>query len=291
MLRLCVLLCLLAGVGTPDAALEWKWKENDEFWVEYATEYDETIAIKEKPQKRHETFSGVFQLTVGKVTDGGITLSVKVHKFDYTGETTKPVAEKMAGATFEVTLDKHLDITGISGLDKVAREVPGAATIGEARLKFHQTMAETLNRYWLNELLLAMPDKAAKPGEPWEDRSVMDVPPMGRLGIHRTLKDEGSTKDEGKDLRKIAVETKFEWTPSQGEGGILPFKIQKVETKSSEGSTTALFDPEAGRLVKSSAKHKYAFALKVVFGGALLDIEIDRDQTQELRVLDKSPLK
>lgn len=291
MLRLWIGFCLAATFSAPDAALEWKWKENDDFWVEYASEYDEKTLLAGKETNKHETFNAVFHLTVQKVVDGGSTLSVKVHKFDYSGEQTKPVTERLPGATFEVTLDKALAITRISGLDKVVREVPGAETSGEARLKFLQTVAETTNRFWLAELLLAMPNKATKPGDQWEQKSAMDVPPMGRMVMLRSLKDEGSVNDGGKDLRKIAVDMKFEWTPTPGDGGILPLKFEKIETKRSEGSTTALFDPEAGRLVKNSSKQKYVLALKLAFGGAVQDVDLEREQTHELRVLDKSPLK
>ena len=291
MLRICIGFFFIAAGAAPDGALEWKWKENDEFWVEVATDYDQKTTIGEKEQKRRESFRGVFQLTVQKVADGGPTLSVKVHQFDYSGDRTKPVAEKMEGATFEVTLDRQLTITGMNGLDKVAREVPGAATTGEARLKFHQTIAETMNRYWLTDLLLAMPGKATKPGEPWEQKSVLDIPPMGRVAMNRTLKDDGSATHDGNNVRKIAVDVKFEWIPSNVEGGFLPFKVEKVETKKSDCTTTALFDPEAGRLVKSSSTQKYTLAMKMLFGGAVQDVETERDQTQELRVLDKNPLK
>jgi len=291
MMRLCFSLCLVVGVGTPDAALEWKWNENDEFWVEYSNEVDEKIKARGAEQKKHESSSGVFRITVGKVTDGGPTLSVKIHKLEYSGGQPSPVADKMPGATFEVALDKKLAITGMSGLDKVAREVPGAATAGEARLKLLQTIAETMNRYWLSELLLAMPNKPTTPDEEWEQKSVMDIPPMGRVGMLRTLKDGGTEKNDGKDVRKIAVDLKYEWTPSPPEAGGLPFKVESVETKRSEGSTTALFDPEAGRLVKSSSKRKYTFAVKLAFGTAIQEIEIERDQTHQLRVLDKNPLK
>jgi len=292
MLRLWTGLLLLAAVAAPDVPLEWKWKENDQFWVEYASEYDDRNTIGGGDQKAHETVRGVFQLTVQKAeADRSAILGVKVHKFVFSNLQAKPLTEKLEGSAFEVTLDPQLAITRIAGLEKVVQSLPGSEGMDKNQLKFLQTILESMNRYWLTELLIAMPNKATKPGDPWEQKSTLNIEPLGQLMMHRSLKDGGPVQDGGRELRKITMDVKFECTPFKGEDKLLPFKVEKMEMKRSECTTEATFDPVAGRLVRSASKQKYAMHLKLDIGGTIREGDNEREQTHEVRVLDRSPLK
>jgi hypothetical protein len=292
MLRLWTGLLLLAALAAPDLPLEWKWKENDQFWVEYASEYEDRNTIAGAEQKTHETVRGLFQLTVQKAeADRSATLGVKVHKFVFSNLQAKPLTEKLEGGAFEVTLDPQLNITRIVGLEKVVQSLPGADGMDKTQRKFLQTILESMNRYWLTELLIAMPNKATKPGDQWEQKSTLNIEPLGQLIMQRSLKDGGPVQDGGKELRKITMDVKFECTPFKGEEKLLPFKVEKMEMKRSECSTDAAFDPAAGRLVKSASKQKYTMHVRMDIGGTIREGDNEREQTHDVRVLDKSPLK
>lgn len=283
-------LFLLAAAA--DEPLEWKWKENDQFWVEYSSEYEDKSSLAGEGPKQHESVRGVFHLTVHKANrDGNVTLSVKVLKFNLSNLQGKPLAEKLEGSTFEVALDARLAITRISGLEKVVKALPGSENIEEAQFKFLQGILESLNRYWLTETFIAMPNKATKPGDQWEQKSTLNIEPIAQMIMHRTLKDGGGVKEEGKDLRKITMDVKFEVAPYKGENRLLPFTIEKVEVKKSECATTAYFDPAAGRLFKSASTQKYAMRLKMDVGGTAREVDTEREQTHSVRIVDKSPLK
>lgn len=280
------------GVGAPDTPLEWKWKENDQFWVEYASEYQDKNTFGGAEQKSHETVNGVFQLTVRKANaDRSATLGVKVHKFDFSNAQAKPLSEKLTGSDFEVSLDPQLAITRIAGLEKVIQALPGAEEMDKNQFRFLKTIVESMNRYWLTELLIAMPNRATKPGDQWEQKTTLNLDPLGLLIMQRSLKDAGPVQEDGKELRKITMDVKFDCTPSKNEDNVLPFKIETMEMKRSECTTAATFDPAAGRLVRSASKQKYAMHLKMDIGGTAREGDNEREQTHEVRVLDKSPLK
>jgi len=293
MMRCWTALLLLTAVAAPDTPLEWKWKDNDHFWVEYASEYQDKNTFAGAEQKQHETVAGVFEITVVKANaDRSVTLGVKVHKFDFSNVQAKPLAEKLRGADFDVSIDPQLAITKISGLEKVVKALPGADEgLDKNQLKFLVTIVESMNRYWLTELLIAMPNKATKAGDQWEQKSTLNLDPIGLLIMQRSLKDGGPVQEDGKELRKITMDVKFDCTPSKNEDNLLPFKIETMEMKRSECTTVATFDAAAGRLVKSSSKQKYEMHLKMEIAGTPREGDNEREQTHEIRVLDKSPLK
>jgi len=292
MMRSWTALLLLTAVAAPDTPLEWKWKENDQFWVEYASEYQDRNTFAGAEQKQQATVSGVFEVTVRKANaDRSVTLGVKVHKFDFSNPSAKPLAEKLTGADFDVSLDPQLAITKIGGLEKVVKALPGADEMNPNQFKLLVTIVESMNRYWLTEFLIAMPNKATKTGDQWEQKTTLNLDPLGLLIMQRSLKDAGPVQEDGKELRKITMDVKFDCTPSKNEANVLPFKIEKMEMKRSECSTVATFDAAAGRLVKSASKQKYAMHLKMDIAGTPQEGDNEREQTHDIRVLDKSPLK
>ena len=292
MVRTCVVLLLLAPLAPADEPLEWKWKENDQFWVEYSSEYEDKNNITGVEVKQKDNVHGVFHVTVAKVNpDRSLTLSVKIHKFAFSNLQAQPLTKFLEGSTFEVALDPQLAITRMSGLEKVVKALPGSEEMDKSQSQFMQTLLESMNRYWLTEMLIAMPNKATKPGDQWEQKSSYNLDPLAQLVMHRSLKDGGTAQEDGKELRKITMDVKFDCTPYQGESNVLPFKIDKLEMKRSECSTTAHFDAAAGRLVKSSSRQKYAMNLQFKIEGTARGGDMERQQTHLVRIFDKSPLK
>jgi hypothetical protein len=292
MLRSLTAFLLLAAVLAPDAPLEWKWKENDQFWVQYASEYHDKNTFAGAEQKQQATVKGVFQITVQKANaDRSAVLGVKVHKFDFSNVQAKPLADKLSGADFEVSVDPGLTITKIDGLEKVIKALPGADEMDKGQFKFMVRIVEGMNRYWLTELLIAMPNKETKAGDQWEQKTTLNLDPLGLLIMQRRLKDAGPVQEDGKELRKITMDVTFDCSPSKNEDNVLPFKIEKMEMKRSECSTVAVFDPAAGRLMKSASKQSYAMHLKMDIAGTSREGDNEREQTHDIRVLDRNPLK
>jgi len=280
----------LAGAAAPDAPLEWKWKEGDSFWVEYSTEFSDKSNISGQDLKQNEKINAVFQVGVQKASADGPTLSVKVHQFKFSNPDAQPLADKLQGSTFEVGLDAQLAVVRMSGLEKVVLALEGGETLSKGERKMITGILEAMNGYWLSELLIAMPGKPTKPGDRWEQKSVISLPPIGQLVMSRSLKDDGAVQEGGKDLRKISLDVKFAVEPYKGELDA-PVKIEKIEVKKSDCTTTAFFDPAAGRLVKSESRQKYSMHLTMQLEGKNQEADQERDQTHRIRVLAESPLK
>lgn len=275
-----------AQAGEP---LAWKWKEKDQFYVEYSTEFKETAKLLCNDIKQEEKLSGLFRITVKESLKDGVVLEVKAEKFDFTNLQAKPLIDEMKGAEFEVVLSDKMEILRIKGLDAVIKKVPGSDQLDKKSFNFLLTMLEGLNRTWITEAFLAMPNKEVKEGDSWGQRCVIDLPPIGTLTSRRTIKDAGAAKVEGVDMRKLTTVSTFSFAPFKGEDNILPFKIEEIEIKDSNCETTTYFDPAAGRIHKSETKQKYSTLMSLNVNGMKVEGKSEREQSHLVRFHPKKP--
>jgi hypothetical protein len=78
--------------------------------------------------------------------------------------------------------------------------------------------------------------------------------------------------------------------PGANAGAGLPFKIKKVEVKSSSAKGTILFNSDLGRMESSTGESKIAGKMLFDFIGQQVDVDLTQTQTSTIRTSDSNPL-
>lgn len=273
-------------------ALAWKWRQGDHFFLDLRTEYKEKMLLMGKQIDKADEMKMVLGVTVGESGPGGVSLALKVERFSGRGQEIKGLEPFFKGATVKVTISREMRVTRIDGLaeaiEKALEKAGGGGTPQEKALV--ETALRALFQYWLEESLVAAPERATKKGDSWKQVTEMDALALGKLRTQRTLTDEGPETVGGKELRKFAFTGMMDYTvPKAGQPNPFPFTVKRVDLKKQSYRGTALFDGAAGRLARSDVKMSTHIAMTLEVQGMNHDAEAHRDQSFEVRILDKLP--
>ncbi len=136
----------------------------------------------------------------------------------------------------------------------------------------------------------ALPNKEIDPkgdSKTWKRTSVLDMGPIGKYENAYTYTYEG--KDD-KKLDKIKVEAKLTYKePADGGGvGALPFRIKKAKLESQPSTGTILYNPNLGRIDKSSMKLELKGDLEIEIGGQTTTVNLSQTQETNVESSDKN---
>jgi hypothetical protein len=201
----------------------------------------------------------------------------------------KVLADRMQpliGAEFQLTLGPDLKAAKVEGyqelLDKFGKV--------NARVKdlIGAILTEDSIKYISDQCFAFTPPREVKKGDTW----TADIKlPLGSLG---SWSGQYRNTYEGKadNLDKIKVEVaslNYEPPVAKGATGV-PFKVKKVELKSSSGTGTLLFDTDKGRV--ANATYLAVIQSKVLSeaDGREMEVAMKQDQKVTIKTSDKNPL-
>lgn len=289
--------------------LKWKFTKDKPFYQVMTTTTDQTMKVMNNDVKQTQKQTFYFSWTPIK-QDGdswvirqkieGVKLSIDIggSKIEYDSTvpatTNNPLNEffkALVGTEFDLTLNtKTMKVTKVEGREKFV----------EALVKANQQMKPLLEKILSEKALIdmaeptfaAVPDKQVKKGDTWKRESILDMGPIGKYENTYTYTYEGKDTKENK-LDKIKVDTTLVYKAPQGDSSTsgLPFKITGADLKSKDASGTILFNPEKGRVEKSTVKLELSGKLKIQIGGATTDVELSQTQTTDVQTSDESKLK
>jgi hypothetical protein len=257
-----VLLSLTLAAPVPkdvSSDLTWKFKKGDTFYVKYDSETTSEVAGAGVGggNGSTQTTAVVCQFTVASADDKGAVLEVEYVSFragvSVAGRQVAGggAAATVTGLKVTATLDADRKVTKLDGSDAVVK----AAGNGIAS----QMLSEEYTRYWLTELLQAVPPKPLKAGGDWKGE--FDTPFYSGMRIKKTSQVKANTTKDG--VATISVESDYAMSPDKNQGPGLSF-----EMKGEKNPSTVQFDTKKGRPVKIEETHEMTGGVNVGGGGA-----------------------
>lgn len=128
--------------------------------------------------------------------------------------------------------------------------------------------------------------KSTRAGDTWERNSKQNLGQFGHIDIKHKYSPEGK---QGR-LDKIHAKVSWKWNPLLP-GAAGPFHIVGGNLASTQGSGSALFDSDNGRLVSSDQHVKLEGTLVLVVGGMNIDADSTMSRTTKVLCSDTSTLK
>jgi hypothetical protein len=293
------------GGGGP-VTLKWKFEKDKPFYQKMTTVTNQTMKVMNNDVNQKQTQTFYFSWKPIKVEKDKVEIEQKIIgvamdidiggskiSYDSTKENTanNPLSDffkALKDATFTVTLDPVKNkVTDIKGRDELVKKLVAA----NAQMKplLEQILSLEALKEMAEPTFNVVPDKEVKKGDQWKRETSLEMGPIGKYKNTYTYTYDGP---EGK-LEKIKVDTVLDYKApgdAAGQGG-LPFKIKSADLKSKNASGVILFNPEKGRVDKSSMKLELTGKLTIEIGGQSTTVELSQTQESTVDTTDEDPLK
>jgi hypothetical protein len=279
-----LLLSVSAGSGAAQVKLEWKFKEGDKFTAKVVTSYKGKVILNGDTQDQEAENTTVFTFTVLKKTKDAFVLAEKIRsvKITSSGGTTGfpqiPLARKWQGARFTITLAPRGEITKFEGYAAALKQV---ANNNENVIRHLRSLfPEDALKQAAAAVFVALPNKETKKGDAWERPAKCYLPPWGTLEAANRYLDDGKVKQG----ERITMTAAMKYVAPAGSGAELPFKVVSGQLKAEPAKGTIVFDPAAGRLVRSETKLQFKGGLVFTTEGKNTAIHLEQEQTVVIRL-------
>jgi hypothetical protein len=306
--HVCLATAFVLGLSASAQAqerLEWKLKKGDTFFVETTTTSQGTFGAGGKKTTVDSTSTSVVSFRTVDATAKGYVIEqefqlMRERSPGASGRSAEaflkgrlePVIEgavkKGKGAILKILLQSNGQLK-LSGYEALVQRVAGKNDRLRALVR-----ELTPKEYWqgfAEDIFRVVPATPVKRGDKWERTSALASAKMG-LGALGSFgaKYQYLYKNKTRAGVEIAVAADMKYAAPAASANGLPFKIVggAIEAKAATGS--ALFDAEAGRLVRSAIEIHFQGDLTVEIGGKKTTLRVDQRQTIVSRVLASNPL-
>jgi hypothetical protein len=292
------LLVLFLGCfpGPAQAQVKLEWKPQEKFYVELVTNEHGTTKVSGKEGTKTQKLRVVLAVKVVKRNQDKSLLveqtveSIKASQTKGKIEREDAGLAPLVGTSQQLTFGPKMKITKLEGIDTLLDKIIGMDKRAEKQRKLITTAMTALFRYWAGETFVALPPKPAKEGDKWEQETGFAFEPLGTFLIKKQLAYQGKETLMGRELDKIAVTGKLSYTAPKGDDDdVLPFKLVKLNTKTTDYKGTIYFDAKAGRLSHLDAKMNYEFSMTLSVDGKEIDGEVKSEHSVKIVVHTKKP--
>jgi len=286
------------------SVLAWKFEKDKPFYQKMTTTTKQDMTVQGNKVTQTQTQTFYFAWTPEKQEGDtwiikqkieGVTMEIDIGgnkiSYDSTKDTTaaSPLSDffkALVGTEFRITVsmpkDKEVTVTKIEGREDFLKKLSNANP--QMGPLLNQILSEKALTEMATPTFSALPNKevdAKGDSKTWKRTSVLDMGPIGKYENSYTYTYEG--KDD-KKLDKIKVETKlvYKEPADTGGSGALPFKIKKAELTSKPSTGNILFNPELGRIEKTSMKLELEGKMDIEIGGQTTTVSLQ--QTQDTTV-------
>jgi hypothetical protein len=184
------------------------------------------------------------------------------------GGIVTPIFKAMAGAEFTATMDARGDVSNIKVPEKLTETIKKAG----GAPGFDQMFGEDALKQMVGQGGLVLPEKAVAKDATWSKDLEMKLP-FGNMKVDTKYTYDGPAAEGGKMLEKITMKPKVTMAPAAGAQVAIKMKDQ-------DGTGTALFDNQAGRLVETSMKQTMEMEINV--GGMMGTQKMEQTATLKL---------
>jgi hypothetical protein len=295
-----------APAANGKVSLKWKLEKGKTFYQKMTTKTDQNMKIagSEPKQTQNQTFYFSWTPLEQKGDDWtikqkieGVAMEIDIGGTKINYDSTKDAAannplgeffKALVGSEFTLTLNsKDQKVTKIEGREEFVKKLGAANPNMQALL--NQILSEQALREMAEPTFASVPNKEVAKGDKWTKENTLDMGPIGKYTNSYTYTFEGP---EGK-LDKIKVDATLKYLPPDEKTGAagLPFKIKSADLKSTGGSGSVLFDPEKGRVDRSSFKLDLNGDLNIEIGGQTTKVELKQTQETTVETSDTNPLQ
>jgi hypothetical protein len=294
----CLAAILFAGLlvvpAQAQVQLQWKLKEGDRFYLQGVSTTMQTLKIGGNPVEQKFESLSIDSYKVVSATADQIILEKKVESIEV--KATGPGADQAAaalrkakGAVFILTWDPRTNtITKLQGVAEFVKK----AFADNPMLQ--QTMAATLNEESLREeqqnvLAGFLFSKPVQKGDKWTRKTMIPLGPLGGFSSEGEYLYQGKSRLGNRDVDKIEATWSLTYAPPKQKSG-LPFEITKGDFKTPTAKGTYYFDTDNGKLAQTERKYNMKGTLTLSIMGQVVEMEMEMDQTSDIRLLDKAPV-
>jgi hypothetical protein len=292
-LRVTIVAGLLLAAVLPAgarAALEWKFKDGEKFYIEAVTDTKQTVTVGDKATTSSSKFTTVSSFVVKKAGDGySVEQTIEGVKVtsskpdDPTLGVRSRFANQLKGATFRFTITPTGKVTSktIDGYDDLIQKLTGGNKDNEKEVRAR--MPEDAFKEELNSIFGFLPEKSATT---WKRAETLTLP-WGTLKGDAEYTYKGN---KGKDGEEITVSR--DWKLELAKDATGGVKVTKGNVKIDKAEGTIHFDPAAGRLINNTQTMHVAGKLTILDAFMKeFTFDIDQTTTRTLRRLEENPLK
>ncbi len=300
-------LTLVGSVFAGEEKLEWKAFDKDKmaktFYQILETKTNQTMTVNnmEVKQEQSQTFyiKWIPDSKKGKnwvVTQAiiGVKMEIDIggNKIAYDSTEANPQQNPMADffkALTQAELIFHINsedfkISEIEGVEKFRKKLTETNPQMEALLK--NILSEGALKQMAEPTWAAFPP-GGKMKKTWENKSTLDLGPIGVYKFDNTYSQDAKDKDKINIKSNLKYETQ---TKKELQAG-LPFVIKAGQLSSKkDGEGYAIFDKAKGRFSKSELKMEIDGDLTIDIGGMETKVTLNQNQTAKVTTQDDDPV-
>ncbi|HEY2250449.1 MAG TPA: hypothetical protein VGH74_05290 [Planctomycetaceae bacterium] len=198
------------------------------------------------------------------------------------GAAVTPVLERLTGSEFEVLVSNRGAVVDVKGyielLGDFVKDNPVAQQILGSGGKAGAQIAE-------QDSFVILGDKPVSPGDQWEVPFDADLDGVGKVKGKIVCTYEANDKIGDRKTVRIGVAPEVSIELKVDAGGV---KVTGT-LSSSSASGTVQFDPEAGRVLKSTRNLTMSGQLTVEAGGMTIPVDTQSEDTFKIELIEKLP--
>ncbi|MBY0525138.1 MAG: hypothetical protein K2R98_17160 [Gemmataceae bacterium] len=301
-----VVLVLPAFAQDKPVEIKWKFEKGKPFYQELKTETSQDMKVMGMDVKQKQTQTFFFSWTPVEQKDKDWIIKQKIEgvkmeiviggntiSYDSTnpGTANNPLSEffkALVGSEFTLTVGPDMKVTKVEGRDEFLKKLVAANQ--QMKPLLDQILSENALKQMADPSFAVVPPKGeAKKDETWENKTKLELGPIGSYDTTYTYKFLG----EEKGLAKIGVTAalKYNAPGADGPAGGLPFKIKEAKLESKNATGTVFFDPKAGRVDNSEMNLTLEGTLQIEIGGMTTTVELKQTQKTTVKTTAESPIK
>ncbi len=306
MTGLFALVANVPALAQGDKEETWVWKafskKDAKFYQELTTETTQNMKVmgQEVKQEQKQTFyiewtAGepkgdewfVSQKIIGvkmNINIGGNTIAYDSTDAQAPANPMTDFFKALTQAELKLTINsKKMEVTKIEGADGLIEKLGGTNAQLQPLLK--SILSDAALKQMAEPTWGAFPIVPVKKGSTWDKKFNLD---LGGIGTYDT-KYTYTVESDDKTQAKVKVDAKLEYKAPTDKRG-LPFAIKSAKLASTEGTGSATFDKEKGRIESSNMKMKLEGDLDIEIAGMVTAVRLEQTQNSTVRTTDANPI-
>lgn len=278
-----------ATLASGQDLVAWKFREKQEFFVEQKLVQDQTVLFAGQKKDSRTSQSSLIRFNVDRIhTGGNVDLRMTVEKVTHDGgqANAAKLTNKMAGAEFQLTIDKSGKLVRLDGYSDFVKRI--AEGDDRRATLFRAVLSEESFKKLAVQTFEIGPSRPVEPGESWEHKLKLPLGPFGSIAFNRSIKHAGRTPESAGTV-KLEVSGTAAYESPAGDFPGFPFKVTKGTFDFENISGSATFDTMAGKLQTLDVKMQMTGKLTIEIGKSQQDVTITQKQTSTLRIHDARP--
>ncbi len=290
MLHSCLIFLLVCPLVDDAVALRWQFKTGDSFQQQTRSQLHQVVKVNSQELKQDLVHTSLVKYVVKEVEkDGSVTLEQQIESIKATTPEGAPAAgsnavlNQLQGSTFLAKLGPDFKVIQLEGYDNLLKRLAGDDP--SVRRVVQSLMSEEQLKNALQQSFGFLPNKAAKPGDSWQQELTLTLGPLGSVKVQNVFKFDGLETKDNKSLAKISFQPTVTYLPPKPESANSEISVVQGSIESNNPQGVLYFDAKSGRLDHSELKLNLKGNLTVKLNGKEVPLSFEQSQTVEVRLM------